>query len=478
MRFINRQVELKELEDCYAFSKKKLFSVVIYGMRRVGKTELIKEFSKDKESIYFFVYDNKTSKALLSEYEEELKRRNIIEPLVKIETWENFADVLFDKCRGKIVVFDEFQNFREIYPAIFSVFQRKFDENKDVPILMIFSGSLIGMIKKTFEDLKAPLYGRIKTKIKLAPLSYKDTRAMLDILKYKKESDFVEFYSIFGGIPKYYVAIEDFELEGKPLIDVLMYLFLRENAPFGYEVLDVLRQEFGKRKGTYYTILEAIATGHTKLNEIATYAGRNITSITRYLNDLTEKYEMVGRVVPVTENPEKTRKGTYVIRNPVMAFWFRYIHKNISLFEGKNFSELIAIIRKDLGRYEGRQFEIVGREFFTELNTKGTMPFKFSKIGTWWGPYRDNEERKTAEIDIVALNDSTKEILFCECKWQDNVDAKKILAELKEKAKFVQWNNEKRKEHYAVFAKSFREKIKEPNVLLFDLKDFERTFKS
>jgi len=169
---------------------------------------------------------------------------------------------------------------------------------------------------------------------------------MLNILGHKKEADVVEFFSIFGGIPKYYVAIEDFELEGKPLMDVLTYLFLRENAPFGYEVLDVLRQEFGKRKGTYYTILEAIATGHTKLNEIATYAGRNMTSITRYLNDLTDKYEMVGRIVPVTEDPEKTRKGTYTIKNPVIAFWFRYIHRNITLLKEKTFRRSSKQLRK------------------------------------------------------------------------------------------------------------------------------------
>ncbi|MFH0904206.1 MAG: DUF234 domain-containing protein [Methanobacteriota archaeon] len=236
---------------------------------------------------------------------------------------------------------------------------------------------------------------------------------MLNILGYKNEADFVEFFSIFGGIPKYYVAIEDFELEGKPLIDVLTYLFLRENAPFGYEVLDVLRQEFGKRK------------------------------------------------------------GTYTIINPVIAFWFRYIHRNITLFEGKNFLEIIGIIKKDLGSYEGRRFEIVGREFFTELNSNSMLPFRFSKIGTWWGPYRDGGERKTAEIDIVALSDLTKEILFIECKWQDKVDAKKILAELKEKTKFVNWNNDKRKEHYAIFARSFKDKFKEPDVLLLDLNDME-----
>jgi len=103
-------------------------------------------------------------------------------------------------------------------------------------------------------------------------------------------------------MPKYYVAIEDFELERKPLLDVITFFFLRENAPFGMEVLDILRQEFGKRKGTYYTILEAIATGHTKLNEIATYAGLNMTSITRYLSDLVDTYEVVERSVPVTED--------------------------------------------------------------------------------------------------------------------------------------------------------------------------------
>jgi hypothetical protein len=82
----------------------------------------------------------------------------------------------------------------------------------------------------------------------------------------------VEFFSIFGGIPKYYVAIEDFDLEGRSLMEVLTYLFLRENAPFGYEVLDVLRQEFGKKKGTYYTILEAIVIPGVKF---PTFSGLN-----------------------------------------------------------------------------------------------------------------------------------------------------------------------------------------------------------
>ena len=68
-------------------------------------------------------------------------------------------------------------------------------------------------------------------------------------------------------------------------------------------------------------------------------------------------------------------------------------------------------------------------------------------------------ERKTAEIDIVSINERAGEILFGECKWRDKADARKILAELKEKAKLVQWKNQTRKEHYSIFAKSFKERL-------------------
>jgi len=80
-------------------------------------------------------------------------------------------------------------------------------------------------------------------------------------------------------------------------------------------------------------------------------------------------------------------------------------------------------------------------------------------------------------MDLVALNDSTKEIIFVECKWKDKVNAEKIREDLKEKSKFVEWNNEKRKEFYCIIAKSFKKKTKIADVLLFDLRDMEKAFK-
>jgi len=107
---------------------------------------------------------------------------------------------------------------------------------------------------------------------------------------------------------------------------------------------------------------------------------------------------------------------------------------------------------------------------------RSVNPIKSTNIGKWWGAYRDMEtkERKTAEIDIVSINELTKEILFVECKWQEKVNARHILADLKEKAKRVQWNNEKRREYYAIFARSFKQKIVEPALIWIDLKDMEK----
>ncbi|MCK5177334.1 MAG: AAA family ATPase, partial [Candidatus Aenigmarchaeota archaeon] len=411
MEFVNRQEELKTLEEYKHFSKSRLFSLVIYGQRRIGKTTLVKHFCNNKEHIYFFVYEHKSQKALLDEFEEELKRNKIIEPYSKIQNWDDFVEILFDKCKNKIIIFDEFQNFRQVNPAIYSVLQKKFDENKDNPIFFIFLSSVIGLIKTVFEDMKAPLYGRIKAKIKLDAMDYSNARKMMKALRYTKEEDFIEFYSLFGGIPKYYTAIEDFNLEKKPLLDVIEYFFLKQNAPFDYEILDILRQEFGGKKSTYYTILEAIATGHTKLNEISTYIGMNMTSIARYIDDLIFYYEFIERICPITENPKNSKRTIYRLKNPVMNFWFRYIHRHLTLFEGKNYKYIKEEISKDKNNFIGRATETIVTQYLRQLNKKNKLPLDFTHIGNWW--------HKDKEIDIVAFNSNANKIMFCEVKYRN-----------------------------------------------------------
>ena len=80
----------------------------------------------------------------------------------------------------------------------------------------------------------------------------------------------------------------------------------------------------------------------------------------------------------------------------------------------------------------------------------------------------------------MPLKTKTKEILFCECKWKEQINAEQIAKELNEKAKYVYWYNDERKEYFAVFAKSFSKKIKEfegKKVYCLDLRDIEKALR-
>ena len=81
-------------------------------------------------------------------------------------------------------------------------------------------------------------------------------------------------------------------------------------------------------------------------------------------------------------------------------------------------------------------------------------------------------QKRELEIDIVAFNEETNKILFCECKWLEKANAQKLLNELKEKAKYVNWHNENREEYYAIVAKSFAVKTKQ--AMCIDLMELEK----
>ena len=113
-------------------------------------------------------------------------------------------------------------------------------------------------------------------------------------------------------------------------------------------------------------------------------------------------------------------------------------------------------IKRDYNRYLGYVFEDIAKQFLIKSKL-----FKFTKIGKWW--YKDKE------IDLVAYNENTKDIYLIECKYSDNINPKEILKDLKEKSEYI--NLDIKNRSYIIFAKSFKERIKENNLYLFDLKD-------
>jgi len=472
MRFIDRADELKTLSEIRKLSRRKFWITALYGTRRVGKTRLTLEFMKER-GLYFFVNRNKSSDALLSEFSGLLKQRKIIGELEAINSWDSFFETLVKRHRGT-VVFDEFQNFTFVDKSVFGILQKNFDLNEDKPLLMILTGSTTGLMKKIFQHRKEPLYGRIKRRLELKPMEFPSIVEMCGELKFRKMEDMVALCSIFGGFPKYYVAIEDNGLQGKSLEEILDVFFFQEDAVLEDEVQVILSQEFGRRSGLYYSILEAVASGNNSISEVASYLRAEKTSITRQIDELLNYFEILRLERPLIRGK---KKGLLFINHPLLHFWFRFFYKNYSLYERRDPS-LKKTVKDQLNSFIGARFEELCREFLIQKMGAG-LPFRFTKFGKQWGKIPAAERGKNVyDIDIVALNDQKKEILFVEIKWRDlSLDeAKNILDELKRKAVHVQWFSKRRKEFYGLIARKIdgKEKLRDGGYFPFDLRDLER----
>ena len=456
MRFIDRDPEMMILEEARERSKKKLYTLVVYGLRRVGKTRLLLEFLGGKD-LYFFVNRGKTSESLLREYEEILRKKGVITKYEHMSSWDEFFEILFERFEG-VVVFDEFQDFQRVEPSIFSTLQKFIDlyENRK-NLMLIFTGSTVGMIEKLFRDSKEPLYGRTKRALHLKELGIKASYKMSEELGIEGVDDFIKLYAVFGGFPKYYMAVEDEGLEGKSAGEIIRALFFSPSAPLEEEVPRILSLEFGRRSGVYYDILEAVANGATSISKIAGYMTREETSLTRQIKELVDYFKLLSH-----DRAILGKERVLYIRHPLLNFWFRFIHPRLSEYEA---------MREDLGKevismlpdYTGKRFDFICRELLWILNGKGELPFKFTEIGRHWGHYRENGQRKVYEIDIVALSGDRKKALFGECKWRNRpVNGEKLLEELKRKVELSNWRGEK---HYLLIARKVKKVPDELMVL-------------
>ena len=457
LRFIDRKAELNELNAIETLSRKKLFVVAVYGLRRVGKTRLLLEFLKER-GLYFFVNRNKTSDDLLLEFQEILKTKKILGELEILPSWEKFFEICTTRELPPLV-FDEFQNFAEVEPSILGVLQKNIDLHESNPGLIILAGSLIGLMKKTFQNSKAPLYGRIKQGIRISPL---DLPSCFEIGKELnlKRAELLNLYLLFGGYPKYYITIEDFDLKGKTALEIIDALFLSKSAPLDEEVSMILSQEFGGRSGIYYSILEAIAMGNNRLSSIAGYLNVPATSITRQIGDLKDNFELIQ-----IEKPYHGKRGIYEIKHPLLEFWFSQIYKNFSDYASRN-PEFILKVKENLNCYHGRAFERAAREFLV-------AKLSLSKAQKQWGKIPKAEKGKdTYEIDLIGS--SKKASYMFEIKWQEleYTVTLRLLEQLVAKAKFVQ--KLPANILYGIVAKKIeqKEKLRAANYLVYDLDDF------
>jgi hypothetical protein len=377
------------------------------------------------------------------------------------------------KTEAKLVVaLDEFQRLAKLDSAIPSIFQRIWDTylKNSGNAMLILSGSSISMMRSEALNYSAPLYGRSTSIFHLKPLGFK--YAMLLAPKHMDITDRLYMYFIFGGVPAYYTALSDSikDHESAGIKEVVAQL-LKEGSIFASEPNLLLSEEV-RSDTVYMQILELIANGINKPGEIASKVGMAHGNLGKYIG-LLEYTGMVEKEMPLLSNQlRKSKTGIYRIKDNFIDFYFRELKRHA------NDANAVEEIASELDLIAQARFEDLARELVS-----GGIAGDYTSSGRWWGA--DPNRKRGAdreEIDVVAVNEKTGDMLFCECKWANAPVGSDLYADLKRKSGLVQWRNDKRNEHFALFSRSgftadMRSVAKAGNVMLFDLDAIERALR-
>ncbi|HOS66547.1 MAG TPA: ATP-binding protein [Methanoculleus sp.] len=421
MRFYGRERELQLMEHLYARAPSFL---VVTGRRRIGKTELIKEFCRGKPALYLYVDANKSITALMEEFGRLAAEALNLPGYIRTDTPETFLEFLFSYDQPLIVVFDEFQRFLKIHPSFISQMQRFWDlAGRDSHLFIIISGSSVGMIREIFLLGDAPLFRRADNILTLRPFSPRECFVILGDLGVQDPVEQLNLYLLFGGTIYYYTFLEKYGCTN--LESALDQLILSDLAPLGREMSDVVVEEFGREYATYYEILGAIALGKRTLKEIADLVSLPSTSLPPYMRDLVDLLGIIEYRVPVTERGKRSKMGRYIFVDNFLRFYARFIYRNMSLYESGRFALLKGRILGEWKGFSGWAFEEMARTLLARNLAEG-----YEEIGTWWN-------RRGDEIDLLAFGPEGS--LAIEIKNRDLTlgEARAILAALGEKIPLI-----------------------------------------
>lgn len=398
MKFYDRTQEIILLQQIESRSVGIAQMTTVTGRRRIGKTTLLKNAFEQTPFLYFFVA-KKNETLLCEEFTIEVSEKLKI----PLGNFQQFADLfkalmqLSENINFTLII-DEFQEFDNVNPAVFSEMQNIWDSLKEKSkINLILCGSVYSLMKKLFEHSKEPLFGRATSKIVVKPFTISTIKDILNDFNpgYSYE-DLLAFYMVTGGVAKY---IEQLIMMGAFTKEKIISAIFRQDSFFLTEGRDVLIDEFGKDYGNYFSILSLIASSKTDRGAIESIL--NI-SVGGYLDRLEKDFTLIKRKRPFMAK-EGSRNNIYYIEDNFLNFWFRFIYKYRSAVEISNLDYVKNVVDRDYETYSGL---ILEKYFKTKLTESG----QYSDIQGYWDSKGENE------IDIVAVNEYEKRLDFYEIK--------------------------------------------------------------
>lgn len=315
--------------------------------------------------------------------------------------WEAAVDYLGERAREERlgVILDEFPYLVEAEPGLPSIIQRFWDHTgRSTQLFLVLCGSAQAVMEE-LQAQRAPLFGRVDLRLQLNPFAYAEAALFTPRLAAAERA---RTYGILGGMPVYLQRWND----GLGYRGNLQRLFADPTSPLVEEGEYVLSSELPEASG-YFRILHAIAAGERTYGAIKDFARIDIA---RQLDRLLS-INLVERVIPVTEDPSRTRRAVYRVADNFLNFWFRFVYRHrADIARGLGREVVNRVILPGLDDYMGEPWEEMCREFVRREAASGRLPVEVSRVGRWWN--RDN----SVEIDIIGLRG--KEIVLAgSVKW-------------------------------------------------------------
>ena len=418
MLFIGRESELQFLNDAYESDKAEF--IVLYGRRRVGKTELLNEFCKDKDAI-FYTCREYTDTVQLKSFTEKVKTYNIpaLDFVDSFSSWEHaFSSVMMlPTDKKKLLIIDEFPYACKANESIPSVLQVLWDEKlRHENVMIVLCGSAMSFIERDLLSEKNPLYGRTTGIYKLKPLPFCDAQKFFP--DYSTEDKIIA-YAILGGIPHY---LKQFN-KNLSLEDNVKKNVLRRGCTLYNEVEFLIKQEL-REPAVYNTIIEAIALGNNSFNDILTKTQIEKSKLSVYLKNLIELYIVEKEFPALSKDKAKSNAsgGSYVLTDNFFRFWYSFAFRNLTDLENDDADGVWENdIQDSLHHFASKAFEQLSIEYMYAQNKAKTLPFRMSSASRYWGKTNQIIDGKTRsvnlEIDILAPDSTKKKVIYGECKF-------------------------------------------------------------
>lgn len=440
--FVGRSRELEVFNNLWSSARASL--IILYGRRRVGKTRLLTHWlESQREDGLYWVAEPTSALTQLRSFSQALM--NFMDPETPLppdftfSTWElAFRQLaLFSQKRRIAIFMDEVTYLIDVNPDFVGTLQKAWDQwLSSANLMLVMSGSQMGLMRKHLLDYDAPLHGRATAQIKLPPLPFGATK---DYFPDYNAEDRIKIYAMWGGVPAYWERLD----ENKPILENLRQHILPSHA-WMVDESRILLQDFITDLHNYVGIMRAIADGEQAINEIANRIGLSSSKASFYLSVLRDT-GFVERRAPISQRGTDSRRGRYYVTDPYLRFFYRFLSSSQAKLALGHIKPVVDTIEEELSAFiQASTWQEICSEWVLRASSQGKIPLVLDEMGSEW--------TGNSTIDIVGISDSEQNLVIGDCYWTNSPIDEKAIDRLLKKTQMIPAPNGKWSVYYVLFS--------------------------